>query len=244
MRLTEYIQKKRFAPGPGVTEPPPKEGAKRFFFILANHFGKMIALNLLFLAFCLPVLTIPAALCGANRVLINLVNEGHCFLWQDFIKEFKGSFFKSLPFGFLAAFLLLDSFLAYQIGVSGGGVRVGMAALAIALFGVCVLFSGYAFVFIAALPLKGRHIAKNALILMFTEWKTNLVILAGAAALPVLTALIAYRAPVIALTLLLFIYFSFSRLLVCTAVFTPMRRRIVEPYEQARQKEEADCGAV
>jgi hypothetical protein len=46
------------------------------------------------------------------------------------------------------------------------------------------------------------------------------------------------------LALLLFIYFSFSQLLVCTAVFTPMRRRIVEPYEQARQKEEADCGSV
>ncbi len=99
MKLTDIIMKKRFAPGKGVTELPPEKGVRRYFFLLSIHFSKLCGLNLLFVLFSIPIITMPAALCGMNRVLILLVREGNCYLWDDFIKEFKASFFKSLPFG-------------------------------------------------------------------------------------------------------------------------------------------------
>jgi len=237
MSLTEYIKKKRFAPGPGVDEPPPDKGFKRFLFIFYHHFWRLITLNLLFLAFCIPVITIPAAICGANRVLIMLVREGNCSLWQDFIGEFKSSFFKSLPFGIPYIFLLLDSMYAFRISVIGDSVNVPAAALAFCLFGAATLFFGYAFVFIPALPLKNRHIAKNAFIFMLTEWKTNIIMLAVTLAMTAALVLTAIGSIMIALTLLVFIYFSLSQLMICAAVAQPMQKRIIEPYELNHKKE-------
>lgn len=236
MGFTELITNRRFAPGPGVTKPTPKKGVKRFFFIFYNHFWKLITLNLLFLAFCIPVVTIPAALCGANRVLILLVQEGNCFLWRDFIKEFKSSFFKSLPFGLLYAFLLLDSVYALGISMTRDNVNIWTATVAFLLFGAATLFFSYVFVFIPSLPLKNKHIAKNAFIFMLTEWKTNLILLASTIALIALLMILVSYIFIIAFVLLIFIYFTFGQLIICVAIDSPMQKRIIKPYEQ-NQKE-------
>lgn len=53
--------------------PAPREGARRFFYLFWNHAWKLIRLNLLFLACCIPVVTMPAALCAMDRALIVLV---------------------------------------------------------------------------------------------------------------------------------------------------------------------------
>ena len=230
MNITELIKRKRFAPGPGVTELPPEKGAKRFFFLLATHPWKLVTLNLVFLMFSIPVVTIPAAVCGVNRVLIKLVREGNCFLWSDFWQEFKASFLKAMPFGLLVAFLLFDSYYALSISTSGGGILPG--ALGLFLLGLSVLLGSYAFVLMAALDLKGRHIARNALILMVTEWKTNLVIIGSIVAMAfIIAALFPYT-----VVLLLFIWFSLQQLIICTAVNETMQRRIIVPYEQSQRK--------
>ncbi len=230
MNVTELIKRKRFAPGPGVTELPPQKGTKRFFFLLTTHPWKLVTLNLVFLMFSITVVTIPAAVCGMNRVLIKLVREGNCFLWSDFWQEFRADFFKAMPFGLLVAFLLFDSYYALSISISGGGILPG--ALGLFLLGLGVLFGSYAFVLMSALDLKGRHIARNAWILMVTEWKTNLVIIGSIVVMALLiVALFPYT-----VVLLLFIWFSLQQLIICTAINQTMQRRIIEPYEQSQMK--------
>jgi len=226
------IRNKRFAPGPGVTGPPPDRGAKLFFFVLHTHFWELVPLNLLFLAFCVPIATIPAALCAMNRVLLNLVLKGNAFLWSDFFAEFKGSLIKSLPFGIVAAFLVLDAAWSFSLGFSENGVSIPAMALALFLFGLAAVFSGYVFVFIPALPLKNRHIAKNAFIFMLTEWKTNAIVVAITVCMAIILLTIAAYSIMIALAPLVFIYFSFGQLVICTAVSHPMKRRILGPPEQ------------
>lgn len=230
MSVTELIKRKRFAPGKGVTELPPEQGIRRFGFILWTHLSKLVILNLLLIAFSIPVVTMPAALCGVNRVLIKLVREGNCFLWSDFWQEFKANLVKALPFGLFTAFLLFDSYYALSVSTSGGGILPG--ALGLFLLGMAVLFGSYAFVLLPSLDLKGKYITKNTFILMMTEWKTNLAILGCALALG---ALIAAIFPYSAI-LMLFISFSLMQLIICTAVNGPLQRRIIAPYEQ-RQKE-------
>ena len=153
MSMTGYISKKRFAPGPGVTQPPPEKGIARFWFLLSTHFWKLIELNLLFFLFSLPVVTIPAAYCGMNRVLMKLVREGNCFLWHEFSKEFKANFLKSLPFGILTAFLLFASYYALSWSLSAGGTGFGIVLIIIGVFllGTAILFSGYVFVLLPRL---------------------------------------------------------------------------------------------
>lgn len=228
----ELIKNKRFAPGKGVYGPPPEKGIKRFGFLLWTHLWKLVGLNMLFVAFCIPVVTIPAAVCGMNRVLIKLVREGNCFLWDDFWTEFKADLFKSLPFGLLYAFLLFDSYYFFSLCISYRESEIFTAAAGVFFLGFAVLYGSYVFVLLPTLALKNRHIAKNAFILMTTEWKTNLVMLGCMLFMGIIIAAVFPYS----IFLLIFIWFSLSQLMVCTAVNEPLQRRIIGPYEQ-RQKE-------
>lgn len=234
MSLTEYIKHKRFGPGKGVTQPPPERGIKLFFFVLHTHFWELIKLNLLFLTFCIPVLTIPAAFCAANRVILNLVQNRNCYLWNDFFAEFKESFLKSLPFGLLFAFLIFDSIIAFTMSLTENGVNIPSLALAFFLLGSSIIFFNYVFIFLPALALKNRYIAKNAFIFLMTEWKTNIIILSATAVMIFTLLSIAAYSILPALLVFVFFYFSFMQLIICTAVNQPMIKRIVEPFEQSQ----------
>ena len=229
MGLFDQLNKRRFAPAKqDVLEAPPTGGFKRFWFLFATHFGKLISLNLLFLAFCVPIITIPAALCGMNRVLIKLVRDGNCYLWSDFIGEFKLSFWKSMPFGALCAFLALDAFFALTMSAEDPAFSMLLTAAGLLLYAAAALFSGYVFVFIPTLSLKNKHIARNAFILMMSEWKTDLVLL-GVAFAAVFVGAGLFPFGIIALILF---WFALSQLAVCVAVNEPLQRRIIGPYEE------------
>ena len=81
--------------GKGVSGPPPKKGIKRYLFISYTYFWKLCRLNLLFILFCLPIVTIPPSLAAMSRVLLKMAREGNTFIFSDFFAEFKSSFFKS-----------------------------------------------------------------------------------------------------------------------------------------------------
>ena len=233
MNYTELIKKKRFAPGKGVTELPPEKGLKGFLFLLSTHFWKLVTLNLLFLVFSIPVVTMPAALCGMNRVLIKLIRDGNCFLWAEFIKEFKANLFKALPFGILSAFLLFDAYYLLSLGISASvGFDVFWGTLGFICLGFEILFSSYVYAFLPALSLANRYIAKNAFIFMMTEWKANLLILGCVLVMLLITlALFPYT-----IFFLVFITISLTQMVVCTAVNHPLQRRIIGPYEEGQKE--------
>ena len=99
--------------------PAPREGARRFFYLFWNHAWKLIRLNLLFLACCIPVVTMPAALCAMDRALIVLVREGNVLLWEEFRDEFKKDFWRSLPLGLLFGGLLFLGILLSVVFLFG-----------------------------------------------------------------------------------------------------------------------------
>lgn len=226
----EELGAKRFAPGKGVAEPPPKGGWRRFFFVLGTHFWKLISLNLLFLAFSIPVITMPASLCGMNRVLIKLYRDGYCFVWDEFYKEFRANLWKALPFGLFGAFCLFASYYFFSLGtsVSQSGVEVITTALGLLLLFFAILFFSYTFVFLPTLDLKSGQIARNALIFTFTEWKTNVAILASTV---ILTLLTVFFFPITLLPLVL-LTVALQQYIVCAAVNEPLQRRIIGPAEE------------
>ena len=233
----EELGAKRFAPGKGVAEPPPQGGWRRFFFVLGTHFWKLISLNLLFLAFSIPVITIPAALCGMNRVLIKLYRDGNCFVWTEFIKEFRANLWKALPFGLLGGVMLFASYYFLSLGISsaGNGVSIFPAAIGVVLLSFSVLFVNYGFVFLPILDLKNRQIAQNAFIFLITEWKTNLVILASVA-VTVLFSVSFFPHTIITLA---FLSVSFMQYVICAAINTPLQKRIVGSYEANEEAPES-----
>ncbi len=157
---------KRFAPGKGIDAPPPDKGWKRVLFVLATHFWKLVSLNMLFVLFSVPVVTIPAALCGLNRATIKLYREGNCFVWTEFFKEFRANLFKAMPFGITGVAFMFASYYFLSVGtsMSSNGIEVITTALGILLLVFTVLFLNYAFVFLPTLNLSNSQIARNALI--------------------------------------------------------------------------------
>ena len=214
--------------GPGL--PVPGSGAKRYFF-----------LNLLFCLFCLPIVTMPAALCGINRVFIKLIREGHCFLWTDFIAEFKSSFPKSLPVGLLFGGGLFASWYLMSLGMTNGETLFGLffSAMGIFLLLFTLLISGWTFVLIAMLPLKNRDLLKNACALATLEKGRSAAILC-AAATPMAIGILLFPLSLPALVVFLI---GLAWYTICFLVNEAVQVHIVEPWEaRGDQTDQEDEG--
>lgn len=152
----------------GAGLPLPEGGFRRYAAVLGSNFWRLVGLNLIFILFSLPVITIPAALCGVNRVCMLLIHNGYCFIWGDFWEEFRRSFRRSLLPGLLFAALLFVGYYSMSLGLTNAGLpawsllfwTIGFAAAAA---GIC--WGGYFFALVALLDQKNGLVLKNAWLL-------------------------------------------------------------------------------
>lgn len=87
-------------PGPGIPkDAPPKKGLRLFFDVLTREFFELVKLNLLYLLFCIPIVTIPAATTALCRITLTMIRDQNHFLWNDFFTAFKREFKWSTLFG-------------------------------------------------------------------------------------------------------------------------------------------------
>ncbi|MDE6936415.1 MAG: DUF624 domain-containing protein [Oscillospiraceae bacterium] len=79
-----------FHEDPGVREEAPKAAGPRFFFrIIAQEAAALLKLNLLFLLFCLPAVTIPPALLALFQVVRRMPAERTVRCWSQFWDAFR-----------------------------------------------------------------------------------------------------------------------------------------------------------
>ena len=145
----------QFRPGPGVEGPPPAAGFARFWFILKNHFRKLILANFLFLIFSIPVITIPAALCGLNSVCSQLMRTGKCYLGQDFLDGFRRRFLAKTLFGLPFCAVIGGTVLLYVAGMRRFGAGFYAAAIVACYFFLAACF------FFASANNAGSAISKS-----------------------------------------------------------------------------------
>ncbi|MDR1272774.1 MAG: DUF624 domain-containing protein [Clostridiales Family XIII bacterium] len=213
----------------GEGSPPPDSGLRLFGYLVATHPGKFVATNLLFILFSLPVFTIPAALCGLNRVLVKLILDGNVFLWAEFIREFKGSFRKGLLLGLIFGGGIFVAWYLLSLGVTNGET---LYALIFSASGVSVLIAvtvlgGWTFVLLPMLPLGCAGILKNALALSgLAMWRSvaMCVILIG-------SGLFAIWLLPFSLIVTVFVQIAFTQYAVCFLTTGAVRQYIVEPWE-------------
>ena len=80
-----FPDRSQFQPGPGAGPGRPEQtGPKRFLEIIQAEFLSLIKLNLIFLLASLPVITLPAALFAAHRVVRKMVLGQPVSCWADF----------------------------------------------------------------------------------------------------------------------------------------------------------------
>ena len=201
--------------GPGVSKHQPKK--KRFFYfweLYFRKFWKLITLNLLYFAMCIPIVTIGAATAGFTFVLRKMSNEEPVFLASDFFEGFRKNWKQStviFVLDILLFFMLPFAiwFYSAQTGGESGGswlFYIPMALCMSALL-IYVLMHYYIHLLIVTTNLKLKHILKNSFFLACIGLKTNLI-----------TTF--FVVIVVAITLVLCFFFVFAILLVPTIVLS------------------------
>ena len=219
--------------------PAPQEGSRRFFYLLWTYLWKLIWLNVVFLVFCIPVVTIPAAISAMDRALVVLVRDGNVLLWEEFRDEFKRDFRAALPLGLIFGGLLFASYYLLSLGLGNLTNLVGPVAFALGLLVLCFALGrgSYAFLLRAMFDLTTGDILKNANAMAAARGgRGGAAVLLDLCGLFLAFAFFPYSLIVIAL-----IGISLHHYLLCYLLNGPIQERIIAPWEEiqaARKKEE------
>lgn len=229
-------------PGPGVRkDEPEKPRFIQFWALFVRKFWKLVQLNLLYLLFCLPVVTIGAANAGMTYVLRNMANEQPVFLFSDFWDAFRANWKQSTVYYLLMAacgFLLIVSAQFYLANTETYRWMFLPAALTIFMGLLLILMSFYTTLMIVTLELPLRSILKNAAILAILCVKTNLLTLLFT--FLILLAVFLFFPPTLLLVLL--IVPAWIGFIVCFNSYPGIHKYAIEPYlaAQAEAAEQAE----
>ena len=161
-------------------------GLRLLWATFRREWWTLVRLNLLLWLFCLPVVTIPAALKAASRVCVTLLRDEPCDLWHDYWGSFKARFLGTTAVGLVMAALL--GALCFGVWFYARAMResgifaapVLLLALA-ALLLVMSLFS--LFPLLAFSDLRAGTAVRNAVLLTLIRLPHHLAVLLGLAAL-------------------------------------------------------------
>lgn len=125
--------------------------------------GKLIGLNLLWMACCLPVVTAGASTTALFYCQLRLHKNGDCNIFRDFWKSFRSNFFQAtlLWAGLLAAALVLYV-EKRAIGSMPGALSDVYAYVCAAAGAALVMTALYVFPTLAAFENKSWKILRNA----------------------------------------------------------------------------------
>ncbi len=234
-QLNTFLHPGIYKEGKGDVSPLPEKGPKLFFFLLGTYFFKLIALNLLTILLCIPIITIPASLSALSRVLMKLTLQGYCSVYQEYFAEWKSAALRYLPFFLVSAapaaggIWLIGSRIETLSGI-GGFALVAVCALA---FLTVYLLWCYAFPLFSLIDLPVGQNVKNAFFFVVTRRKENFALLLPIVIEALFLAFLPWTFPAFLLFLV-----SIPALIVCCIVKPPIDEYVIKPYQ-----EQADASA-
>ena len=206
-------------------------------YLAWNNTGGLLLSALLFLVCCIPLVTIPAAICAQNAYLGKMYRQGYGFELTDYWKEFRESLWKHLPSGLLFAAVgfygyYLMSLAGNFAGNSPAGILTGVGGGILIL---TLVIGGWYFMQASMLELSGKQLLHNAWILAVTAWKKSGIFLVESL---IFAGFLLGMAPWSLFFLIpgLAIY----QLAACGILGSGVAERIVEPYEK-QKKENTGC---
>lgn len=198
----------------------------------------LLRLNMLFLVFCVPVITVPAATAAMTKVLLKITGGEDVGLWRVFWAEFIADFFKALKAGLILTVLATAvGIIGYTVLLFGGFIgALGVAFMIVSGLWLYVA-ACYLFALIVSVDLSLSNCVRNAVLLALVEPKQNLLLLIPFALLAACVLLFP-----ISLPLLLFVMFSLCQFIVCMIVNKVIQKRITSPHmtHSASVQEAAD----
>ncbi len=217
--------------GKGVSKEESTPRFIRFFQIFFRKFWNLISLNMLYVLFCVPVVTIGPATAGFTKILRNFAREEHAFLWGDFIETFKKNFKQGFLFSlldlFVYSFLILD-LMAVRAVPNQILMTLSLAAIFLSLT-VWTFMHYYIYPMMITFRLTLRQLLKNAFIFCWAGFLRNLLL---TVALVLVTLLAIHNLSVIFLFFLLItLYFSFCGFLINFTVYPLIKKHMIDGFD-------------
>ncbi len=212
-----------------------------FFELYFRKFLRLIELNLIFVLFCLPIVTIGPAIAGFTRVLRDMSLERPVFLFSDFFEAFRENWKQSFMMSVIdvVAVILLSFVLRYYYhGMQLIDTRYMLIPFAIAVV-FCVIFfimHYYIYLMIVTINLPLVKIIKNSWIFFFLGFLRNIFTTLGIAVVLVASCWYLTLAPFI----LGVIGFSTIGFLICFNSYPCLQKYIIDPYNAQKEVNEEE----
>ena len=197
-------------PGKGVGK---KEREKKRFFQFFDLFfrklGRLVQLNLLYILFCIPIVTIGPATAAMTKILREYTLERPVFLYSDFLDAFKENFKQGFVVSIFQGIVivLIYSSVIYYISLTVKSVWFLLVLGFIGLIGLILLFASYyIYVMMVSVQLNVFQLIRNSVLFAFAGARTNILTLLFSTGILVVSFLFFP----ISIPLILFLAFSMS----------------------------------
>jgi uncharacterized membrane protein YesL len=146
-----------FAEGPGIPKDAPKpEGLRLLAHVLGREWWELLKLNLLFIAFSLPLVTLPAAYLATVRICVAMIEDRNVYLFRDFWSAFRSRFLLATLLGLsfcCAGALAVLAVRTYAEAAKDDLLFVAPLTIAVAVSVLLALWTTHLFVALA----RGEH---------------------------------------------------------------------------------------
>lgn len=145
----------------------------QFFRILGTRFWTLICLNLLYILFCLPIITIGPATAGMTKVLRNWSRRDAAFVWGDFWETFKTNFKQSFFVGLINT--VITSILIFDLLFFIFAVKTPIFVTCFVGFTILIwlYMNYYIYTMLITFRLNLRQLYKNAFIFAWAGFIRN-----------------------------------------------------------------------
>ncbi|MCR5122027.1 MAG: DUF624 domain-containing protein [Ruminococcus sp.] len=221
-------------PGPGIPKAPmEKKGWIKCVEVYGRRMWKLMALNLLFILSCLPVVTIGPAIAAMTKVCRNWSQERNAFLWEDYWEAFKKNFKQSFIMGLIDVLFLVSLSVAiptYNEWAKNSNLMFIPFLLCLSCAIVFFMMHFYIYLMIVSTNLSMRQIIKNSFLLVSLGMKSSLwTLLVWIMVLFTMFILLP-----MSLIIVLFWPFSFLCFVSSFNCYPVVRKYVIQPYYDKR----------
>ncbi len=222
--------------GSGVQKGAPKK--KSFFLfweIFGEKFWKFFEINLIYVLFCVPIVTFGPATAAMTQVMRKFVIGEPIFVFHEFFEAFKKNFRQAFIVGIIDLFLIfilvynLNFYSAALENTSELGTKV-ILALSVAMGFFVIMMHFYVYPQIVALNLSVTQIFKNSFILMIVGFKRSFAAFFTWFAIIILM-LLGFPYTVLTLPIIPFAWMNF---VATFCAYPVIQKHVIDPFYEAR----------
>ncbi len=152
-------------------------GWKNLFMTIWREIFTLVKANLCFLLFCIPIVTMPAALCALHGVCVDAVRGRECKVFRTFLHTIKSQFFQSWAVFVLLGLLEFISVYGawfYFTHSNGNWLVLLMGLFMSGVAVIAYLMLSYCYTMLARVDLTLGKVLKNSFLLTFLNLKFSI----------------------------------------------------------------------